>query len=66
MTTIIISACAFVGGAIVGAGGLAALKAKATAELKTLLADVRADIAKLSSAAGKGILAKIEAIIAKL
>lgn len=65
MFKLLFDAAFFVGGAIVGAGGLAALKAKAKSDVAALLADAKAEIAKVSPDI-KTIASKIEAAIAKL
>jgi hypothetical protein len=63
--SLILLAVAFVGGAVVGAGGWAAIKAKAVAELKVLAADVKTEAAKVVPV-GHVLLSKVEALIAKL
>lgn len=63
--SIILLAGAAVGGAIVGAGGWAGFKALATSKLKVLVADVKAEAAKVVPA-GHVLLTKIEAVVAKL
>ena len=63
--SLIISAAIFVGGVFVGAGGWAAFEAKAKAELAVLVADIKAEAAKIAPTA-TALLSKIEALLSKL
>jgi len=63
--SIILLAAAFVGGAVVGCGSWAAFKAKAAADAKALLADAKAEAAKVSPSVST-IVSKIESALSKL
>lgn len=65
MLHLIVDAACFVGGAVVGAGSWAALKAKAASDVSALLTDAKAEAAKVTPSIST-IVSKIEAAIAKL
>lgn len=54
-----------VGGAILGAGGVAAFKSKLSAEVTVLKADVEAEVAKVSPDL-TALITKAKALLAKL
>ena len=60
-----IDAAIFAGGALAGAGSWAALKAKAASDVSVLLADAKAEAAKVTPSIST-IVSKIEAALAKL
>ncbi len=66
MLRLIEDAGIFALGALAGAGGLAALKARVTTDVKDAVADIKTEAGKLSKGAGASIIAKAEALLKKL